>query len=75
MNQLNGQNDRTADATRKKFHDVMNSARSKLREQVRDIKRTGGGRSTAPAMTPSEATIIDVIPDSVISGLYCGFDS
>jgi len=38
------------------------------REQVRDIKRTGGGRSIAPAMTPSEAMIIDVIPDSVISG-------
>ena len=75
MNQLNGQNDRTPDATRNKFRNIMNAARFKSREQARDKKRTGGGRSTAPAMTPSEAMIIDVIPDSVIIGLDCRFDS
>ena len=75
VNQLNGKNDRTWESVRKKFHDVMSSARCKGRTQVREMKETGGGRSTVPVMSKAEAMIIESIPDSVISGLACGYDS
>ena len=39
VNQLNGKNDRTWESVRKKFHDVMSSARCKGRTQVREMKK------------------------------------
>ena len=77
VNAANGQNDRGWQECRKKWHGNISSARTKLRDNVHQRKKTGGGPSEERPLNVLEQMAVDsdMISTVQVEGICGGFDS
>ena len=75
VNLLNGVGDRTWTNIRKKWQDIISSARKKTRDNLKDRRQTGGGPSVAEALTPVERIALESVAPVTVSGIDGGVDS
>lgn len=75
VNSIDGMGDRTWQHCRKKWQDLICTARGKYRNQLHESRKTGGGPSTAERLTRIEQIAIESVGEVSVMGITGGVDS
>ncbi|XP_048025059.1 myb/SANT-like DNA-binding domain-containing protein 4 [Megalobrama amblycephala] len=65
---------RSAESVKKKFTTLVSETKKKAALQAKEVKKTGGGTSDAPSLTPSETRILGVIDKVHYEGIPGGYE-
>ncbi|ROI42820.1 hypothetical protein DPX16_7097 [Anabarilius grahami] len=65
---------RSAESVKKKFTTLVSETKKKAAIQAKEVKKTGGGTSDAPSLTPSETRMLGVIDKVHYEGIPGGYE-